>query len=177
MGEWKALKREAGTGWKELERESGTGWKALEWEGVPIDVGGACINRASDTGILSTYIDKNNSANAAGTLTNVCVYMSQVVSTNVYVGIFYVISGNTLKCRSAANLGHLSVGANNKVVSLAIQIGDWIGVYGGTNSNRIERTADAGGGYWYHSGNCCVVDNETTYSFTSPRTLSLYGTS
>jgi len=31
MGEWKALKKTAGTGWKELDRESGTGWKALEW--------------------------------------------------------------------------------------------------------------------------------------------------
>ena len=33
MGEWKALKKDPGTGWKELERESGTGWKALLWGG------------------------------------------------------------------------------------------------------------------------------------------------
>lgn len=175
MGELKALKIDAGTGWKEIHRETGTGWKALTWEGVPIDVGGACEDRLSYSNMSMTRIDLNNAANASGILTNVCCWMKAVGAYDLYFGIFYQISGNTYKCRSAVNAGRLDVGENNEVVSLAIEAGDIIGAYGGSNDNRIE-TGSAGAGHLWHAGNCCVVNNETTYSLSADRTMSLYGT-
>jgi hypothetical protein len=175
MGEWKSLKTADGTGWKSIDRVAGTGWKSLDWDSVPIDVGGACIDRPSYR-IMSAYtwIDKNNPANANGTITNVCVYANAVTANDWYAGIFYLVSGTTYKCRSAANIGVQSGGSNNNAVSLAIQAGDLIGVYA-SSSDRLEQTL-SGNEQMYKPGNTCVADNEGEYSALADRELSLYGT-
>ena len=175
MGEWKAFKKTAGTGQKELEHEAGTGWKALLWEGVAIDVGGACEDRASYTSLLGiTLIDLNNAANVSGTLTNICLWINTTGGADWHVGVFHLVSGITYKCRSAANLGALSVGENNKVVSLTIQTGDFIGVY--SASGEYIESDNSGAGHRHKSGNQCVVDSEESYDIITGKTLSLYGT-
>jgi hypothetical protein len=177
VGSWKSLKIDSGTGWKGIYRDAGSGWKALTWEGVAVDVGGACIDRASNTQVIRTRIDKNNPANTSGTLTNICLYVSTTAGTDWYVGIFYVVTENTLKCRSAANLGALSVGENNKNVSLSVVSGDYIGMFSDHTSERIEGVV-SGSGLWYGdvSANHCVVDDQTAYTSLGGWTLSCYGT-
>lgn len=175
MGEWKAFKKSSGTGWKELEHEAGSGWKALEWESAAIDVGCSCIERPTVADGLHTFISEGNPANTSGTITNICVYMAGAAA-DMSVGIFYIVSGNTLKCRSAATLTNLSVGENNKAVSLTVVAGDYIGFCPINASNDVALTI-GGTGVWYKSNtNCCVVDNETTYTFYSSRSASVYGT-
>lgn len=179
MGEWKAVKKAAGAGWKELEREAGTGWKALEWDsGVPVDIGGPASDYEINWAAGSTYITNENPANANGTITEVDIF-AENAGNNVYLGIFYVVSGNTLKCRSAANVGSLNVGINNNVaVSLAIETGDYIGSYC-ANEDCISRHMPASGAYdlWYHASNGCVVDSQITYVYFADRSrISIYGT-
>lgn len=175
MGEWKALKIGSGTGWKSIDRVAGTGWKALEWDSVPIDVGAACIDRIASQAGNYTHLTKENVANASGTITNVCIWMYSVHASDVFVGCFYLVSGSTYKCRSAANVGNLDVGENNKVVSLAVVAGDLIGIGSTNDINRVERD-NGGDGRFSILGQHCIVDDETTYTSVADRTLSLYGT-
>lgn len=175
MGEWKALANATGTGWKEIYREPGTGgWKSLQIAGS-IDVGDSCINRADAYYGNWTRILKGNPANASGTLTSICIYMN-AVQGDTKVGIFYVVSGSTLKCRSAANLGVLSIGENNKAGNLAIETNDYIGFYtNSTDNNKIDG-GGGGAGIWAFGGDTCIVDNQTEYTFYSDYAISMYGT-
>ena len=68
MGEWKALKREAGSGWKELIREAGTGgWKELEWESAyedfttftEVDIGADRIQKTANHIDHLAYANEN----------------------------------------------------------------------------------------------------------------------
>lgn len=58
-----------------------------------------------------------------------CIWGHHVTGAEWYVGVFYLVSGVTYKCRSAANIGVLSVGQTNKAVSLTIQSDDFIGSF------------------------------------------------
>ena len=176
MGEWKALKREAGSGWRELEREAGTGWKALEWESVAIDVGADCINRTNSFSGNYTVLSIDNPANAAGIITNVCIWLANHSGEDSsYVGTFYLISGTTYKCRDAENVGILYAGENNKTVSLNVEIGDLIGIFCGNMFDLLEKDTAGFSGVYYNMLNKCIVDNETSYTLTPDYAISLYG--
>jgi hypothetical protein len=170
MGSWKALKTTAGSGWKEIDRAAGTGWKELSWDAVNIDVGAACIMRATGSGGNATFIGTENPANANGTITDLCVWCRSA-STGCKIGSFYIISGNTLKCRDADVVGALGSGKNEKTVSLNIQSGDFIGIY--IASGQIEVTL-SGSNFYTISGDKCIIDNESSYNILS-RTQSVYG--
>ena len=74
-------------------------------------------------------------------MTSVEVWLEGVgTSANARVGIFYVISGNQLKCRSAAVIGALPAGSKQTVaVSLAVQVGDYIGFWDQASAGKDKR--------------------------------------
>ena len=135
-----------------------------------IDVGTSCDDREYYTGDGETHINRNNPANASGVLTSICIYMN--TSGNVKIGVFDVVSGNTLKCRSAYNCGYLSAGYHSFSVNMAISAGDYIGAY---SAGRKEYIDTAGSGVWAIGGDTCVVNNQSAYAAHSPGTMSLYG--
>lgn len=135
-------------------------------------------NTASDRGSAGssgyTWIDKLNPASGSGTITKVEVWANTYIG-NMYVGIFYFISGTTYKCRSAVNIGSVATGLKKTFdVSLACVAGDFIGFY--FNSGTIERD-DSGGNSAGSNGysNYCVIDSETTYNEGFTRLHSIYG--
>ena len=135
-----------------------------------IDVGLAATDRTSDAGIENTYIIEANPANAAGTIDTIEVGLT-AASTGFKAGLFYVISGNTLKCRSAVSIGSVSAGSKQTFsgLNLDVQSGDYLGFVENPNlSGRVE--IDIGGtGRWYStaSEDHCIVDDEHTYTYDS----------
>ena len=172
MGEWKALKKASGTGWKELEREAGTGWKALLWKTI-IDLGNPCTNEALAGAANYTYLQMINTADADGTIDEVCLYIN--FAGSFYIGIFYPTTGNNYKCRSAADLGALSLGLNTKTgLSLAVHSGDVIGFW--SSSGKVDaKVQTVGKRYSEAAGNNCVVDNEESYSSAQNYGDSIFG--
>ena len=164
MSIWKALKKTSGTGWKELERESGTGWKALEWENI--DVGAVAQDGSTYMGgDTRTILCKTNPANADGALDKLDVYVYSVENGNLRVGMVYLISGSTYKCRSAVDLTNLSLGLNSDIpVNLSVETGDYIAVYAHNTPNDAEVDVDSvsGAGRVYE-GNALIVGSQYNY--------------
>ena len=160
MGYWRKLKT-SGMGFIELEREAGSGWKALK--GESIDVGASCINRSTQMAADGrTALYRTNYANETGYITNVCLYAN--TAGNVKVGIFYLVSGTTYKCRSASASLALSVGTNNKVVNLFVHKDDLIGLYEyPTGGAKVDHDSGASMG-WVVTEDVCVVDAEAEFS-------------
>lgn len=139
-----------------------------------INVGPAATNRASVTASGNTVLDLANAANDTGTITQLDIYVA-TQTTTTKVGIFYLVSGSTYKCRSATGaLGSLAAGLNTITVSLAVQKGDFIGVY--HTGGGIDR-ADSGGTSAYVTGDKCTVDNQSGYTTSGQaRIVSVHGT-
>ena len=173
MGQWKAFKKSSGTGWKELEHEAGSGWKALLWD--EIDVG--AVAESGDTYLTAdgrTVVCFTNPANASGTLDKLDVYIRNVGNGELRVGIVYLVSGTTYKCRSAQDITGLSAGLNSNVaVNLAVVTGDFIATYTPTNDAEIELDHLANASRYY-SGNALVVDSQYNYATSFSYELKAY---
>ena len=140
-----------------------------------INMGADCIDRKFLTGGY-TLINLDNPANKLGTISKVCFYSPSGTYNNVYFGIFYIVSGNTWRCRSASgpfNFDYVFTGVRTANVNLAVEAGDCIGVWLG------EMYLDRGNeGNDLHSDdgnvNHCIVGDETEYG-TGSGPLSLRG--
>ncbi len=144
---------------------------------MAIDIGADAINRGTETSSPGwTYIDKTNPANESGTITTVEIYANLVLE-NCIVGTFYVLSGNTLKCRDSVVIG--SVARRSKQtfsgLSLTVEAGDYIGFY--ASSGSIDRDTTGYGGNWRLSSEHIDPGDEATYGFLTADGFSLYGTS
>lgn len=125
-----------------------------------ITIGPDATNRASVTVSGNVVLDLANPSNGTGTITSVSIYVASTTTTTA-VGIFYLVSGTTYKCRSAVSLGSLSAGLNTiNDLNLDVVTGDVIGCY--HSGGAIDR-ADNGGSSAYYSGNTCIVGNQTSY--------------
>ena len=142
-----------------------------------INIGSAAIDRASAASANTTYVDETagTAADGTGTIDTVTVFM-ETAHTNglAEVGIFYRTTGTSLTTRSNASLGSLAAGLNTITgLSLAVQAGDWIGIYFPT-SGSIRR-ATAGGTTQLKAGDnipCTNVD----FGATQGRIYSVHGT-
>ena len=94
---------------------------------------------------------------------------------NCIVGTFYVVSGDTLKCRDSEAIGAVTGGSKQTFSSLDISVeaGDYIGIYYTSGRMEVDTTGE---GNWLVSGQFIDPGDETTYSFTADRTESFYGT-
>ena len=137
-----------------------------------IDVGEAAINRSASFLSGWTDISKGNPANASGEITSVEIFADAQLY-GCKVGIFYKTNGNTLKCRSSCTIGYVYK-KQTFDVSLAVEAGDYIGIY--FTSMYLEGSTSGGAGIWALVGDYCNVDDEATYSLHSTYVISLYGT-
>lgn len=138
-----------------------------------IDIGTPAIDRPQYVSQGNTLIVVANPANASGTITDIDVYIHGDV-TGLKFGIFELISGTTFKCRSAVSIGDAAAGLREYTgLTLTVVAGDYIGAY--WSFGNIDRHDAGGDGYWYEGSDNCVVDDETEYTLSSGRILSLYG--
>ncbi len=139
-----------------------------------IDVGSIPMDRTSFNVGGSTRIDKNNPANASGTLHSIKIWANENI-TGLRVGTFYVISGNTLRCRDSVVIGDVEAGAERTFTGLSITVveGDYIGYY--FSSGRIDDTTIGFLGMWSRTGEYIDPNDETDYAFSDGCATSLYG--
>jgi hypothetical protein len=172
MGDWKSLKIDNGTGWKEINRVSGaSAWKPLLWE---VDVG-EYFTATATGGANRTYVAKYNPSNENSYLSNIKFSKQRTGDLTLYFGSFYVVSGNTLKCRDVASETFSGTGQKNLSCEIEIHAGDYIGAY---DMYYIAYSSSGGGlgGIWYETGNKCVVDLQTAFASQSSRSCSMLGT-
>ena len=137
-----------------------------------ISVGPAASDRAASATANLTLLDLGNAADGTGTIDTVTVYVGTQIST-AKIGLFYLVSGTTYKCRSSYTTSTLSTGLNTLTgLTLAVKSGDFIGIYWAT-TGTIDR-ADSGGTSAFISGDYADVGDEGSYSSGS-RIYSIHG--
>ena len=141
---------------------------------MTVDIGVEAINRSSLEGFGKTIINSGATASEAGNVTSIDIW-ANIDITGLKIGVFYATNGDTLKCRSAATIsGTITAGSKvNKVVSLSVEIGDYIGCY--FTGGRIEGVNYGGVGRWTLSGDYCTVNSEEAYGYQFGRDISLGG--
>ena len=138
-----------------------------------IDVGNLAEDRSA-TGSTSGYtdIDLANPANADGEITQIEIWARGTGSYKV--GLCYLVSGTTYKCRSVADLGSITAGSKvTKAVSLEVKAGDFIAWYSAAGS--IEYESSGGSGWRYLSGDHLNAAEQDDYSLASGYLGSCYG--
>ncbi|GAJ18015.1 unnamed protein product, partial [marine sediment metagenome] len=112
-------------------------------------------------------------ANAAGQVESIDIFPNTGL-TGVKIGIFYHISGDTYKCRSSVTLGNVSAGFQNiSGLSLAVEIGDVIGMYWA--SGTMERNTTEEDGIYYVTGDYCDEGDQVAFYLLSDDAISLGG--
>lgn len=142
---------------------------------MAIDIGAPAIARGFSLPPVQTRINKENPANASGTITSVEIW-SKTDLSGVKVGIFYTTNGDTLKCRSAVTIGNVTSGSKQTFggLSLAVMAGDYIGMYWSGGLGWYHTAGYTG--IWSIAGDHCIVDDEADYALGSGDAFSLYGT-
>lgn len=139
---------------------------------VDIDIGMPAIDRGS-TASTYTWVNIGNPTNESGTITSIEMWANTNL-TNCEVAIFYVVSGNNLSTRDTEVIG--SVTGNSKqtfMVSLDVQIGDYIGAYYTVGS--LERDSSGFDGCWMKTGDNIPCTN-AAFTLRAGEAISLYGT-
>ncbi len=142
---------------------------------MPVDIGQEAEIRGGNWSSTSyTLVVTENPASAGGIITDVDIYALTSLEGCV-VGTFFTTNGATLKCRAFVNIGDVSSGAKRtfSALSLAVEIGDYIGMY--FTAGALYRDFSGYDGFWYASGQYIDVDDETSYTVANNNTLSLGG--
>jgi len=141
---------------------------------MAVDIGAEAINRASTIVAGLTFINKEHPATIAGLITSVDVWAHEEVA-GLIVGTFYTTNGNTLKCRaSQAIAGTIPAGSKvTKVVSIAVEVGDYIGAY--WTEGILERDITGYAGYWGIEGEYIDPDDEGEYFLIAGDAISFGG--
>lgn len=147
---------------------------------MAIDIGAEAEDRGFVVGETLTLIDKDNPANASGTITSVEIWANSNLSDCV-VGTFYTTNGDTLKCRDSATIGSVTAGSKQTFtedsgstpLAIAVEAGDYIGAY--YTAGELEADTSLFVGVWYVSGEYIDPNDETTYTFVAGYAISLKG--
>lgn len=139
---------------------------------MDIDVGLPAIDRPSSWPPGYTAVLKDNPANLTGTITKLELFVDTAL-TNCQVALFYETAPNTLTTRSTVDLGNVPIGYNAFVVDMAVEAGDFIGLY--YSSGRLDRHDAGYAGIWYSGGDCIPCANRI-FNTSGGRGLSLYAT-
>lgn len=144
---------------------------------MTIDIGPGAVDRTDDDIWSYTVVLLDNPANATGTITSIEVW-AQANITGLRVGIFYLVSGTTYKCRSSVTIGNVAAGAKrtftapDDFAALDVVAGDFIGSY--FSGGNIE-AEPAGDGQMYKKGEFIDPGDQADYE-AFINTESLYGT-
>ncbi len=143
-----------------------------------IDIGAPAIQREGWFGNGYTVINKENPANASGTITSVEIFVETAFLTGVTVGTFYTTNGNTLKCRDSEFIGSVPSGSKQTFsdLTIAVEAGDYIGIYITGGTGFLSGIGTGYAGIWYISGEYIDPNDEVAYTFSDGDCISLYGT-
>jgi hypothetical protein len=137
---------------------------------IDVGPGATALPYAYTTGY--TIICHDNPANAAGTVTEVEVWV-YANATGVKIGMFYQ-SGTPGQwtCRSHVTLGNVASGAKRTFsgLSLPCQVGDCIGLYLAAGTIRYDA-----GGSWRTKQGDHTADGQQDYGSVSNAKAALYG--
>jgi len=141
---------------------------------MAVDIGYEAVSRFSDAWSGRTRIAKGNPASMAGNVTSIDIYARSDIS-GLVVGSFYTTNGNTLKCRDSETIpGTITSGSKvNKVVSVTVEIGDYIGCY--FSGGKLAFSGFGGDGIWLYDGEAIDPDDEETYTLYDGDVISLGG--
>lgn len=147
---------------------------------MAIDVGSACV--VGDNGQSDGYtrIDKNNPANATGTIDSICIYAQNSMSGIEYAAFtdegsnIFSTNGDTNGSALTATGGQQTyhTAAGNDFTAFAIATGEYLGHY--FTVGRLEMDV-SGIGQWYVVGDD-IPASSVTFTFVATRSLSVYGT-
>ena len=113
-----------------------------------IDIGAPAIEeRSSSLSGGYTVIEASNPANLSGIITLVKIFAESAM-IGVKVGIFYKTNGNTFSTRSSVTLGNVADRDTEHIVNLAVEAGDYIGIY--FTGGSIVRDTTGFVGAWLH---------------------------
>lgn len=134
---------------------------------MAVDIGAEAIDRETAWSPERTLINKASPASNSGTITSIDIWAKSNI-TGLRVGTFYPTNGDTLKCRASQAIeGTITAGdLVNKVVSIAVVAGDYIGCY--YDAGTIEADTSGFEGLWYIVGEAIDPNDEATYSTAYP---------
>lgn len=141
---------------------------------MAVDIGIEAVVLASSSNSGNTHINKANPASRAGVITSIEIW-AQVNITGLRVGAFYNIGGTEFKCRdSVAIAGTITAGSKvTKAVTIAVEIGDYIGLY--WTGGNLEYANSDYLGVWWIAGEKIDPDDQGNYSLRGTHSLSLGG--
>ena len=141
---------------------------------MAVDIGAEAINRDSTFTYGNTYVLKEHPSTVSDVIISIDIWAQQNIA-GLVVGTFYLTGENILKCRdSEAIAGTITAGSKvNKAVSLAVEIGDYIGAY--WTAGVLERSVSGYAGYYIFEGQSIDPDDEETYYNIANSTASLGG--
>jgi len=141
---------------------------------MAVDIGAEAINRDSNAGLGWTNINKDHPATIAGIITSIDIWAFEDI-TGLRVGTFYTTNGSTLKCRDSEDIaGIITAGSKvTKAVSIAVEIGDYIGMY--NTGGYVESDTEGYAGRWYASADYLDPGDEAAYGFADDDAISLGG--
>ena len=141
---------------------------------MAVDIGAEAIDRGDNWAKYYTLVNADNPAGMAGVVASIDIWAAHDMG-GLIVGTFYKTNGNTLKCRaSVAIAGTITAGSKvNKVVSIAVEIGDYIGCY--YTSGTTKNGSGAVVGHWYFNGEATDPNDEEDYVFWAGYAISLGG--
>ena len=142
---------------------------------IDIDIGDLAIDRGTSIGGGRTLVNKGNSANASGKITNVKIWASNNM-TGCEVATFFVVSGNNLSTRDTYYIGNVTAGSQQSfAVDLNVEAGDYIGIH--FDLDGLECDTNGTDGMWYsNTGTDLIPCENATFNFITTYILSLYGT-
>lgn len=150
-----------------------------------IAIGYAVIDRAGAENISGlTVLSALVTATDSGVINTVEVWADVGFGnmTNTKVGMFYLISGTTYKCRSVATIGTVVAGSKqtftqdtgSSPLALVVASGDLIGILWESPA-KIERDTTGSGGFYYYAGDVMIVGAQQSFTFSSTKVISLGG--
>lgn len=141
---------------------------------MAVDIGAEAIDRTNIMVSGQTLINKDHPATVSGTITSIDIW-ANVNITGLRVGTFYTTNGNTLKCRDSDTIaGTITAGSKvTKAVSIAVEIGDYIGCYFASGS--VELSIAGYADLWWISGEYIDPNDEAVYDPAPDCAISLGG--
>jgi len=141
---------------------------------MAVDIGCEAIGRVGSMPAGYTALNKTKPAEASGIVKSIDIWANEDI-TGLRVGTFYTTDGNMLRCRaSQAIAGTITAGSKvTKAVSIAVEIGDYIGFY--CDSGGVEQDFSGYDDVWRYYGEAIDPDDQATYTLLSGDALSLGG--
>ncbi len=141
---------------------------------MAVDIGAEAIVRFENLASGWTFINKDKPASGAGEIISIDIWAGTNI-TGLRVGTFYVISGDTLKCRDSVIIaGTILAGSKvSKAVSISVEVGDYIGLY--YTAGNVRRDQSGYAGLWILNTEKIDPGDQGNYTFLDGDACSLGG--